>query len=66
MHLLATFYTFHPQDLDEHIVSPGHSHVVNIQSYWAKLDMAIGLANMNSDDSVYEHSEGGTNTTTAA
>ncbi len=52
--------------MDEHIVSPGHSHVVNIQSYWAKLDMAIGLANMNSDDSVYEHSEGGTNTTTAA
>ena len=46
------------QSLEEHLVSPSHSHVVNIKSYWAKLDLAIGLVNMNSDDSIYDHSDG--------
>ena len=40
-------------DLQQHVDSRTHQHVVKVDSYWAKVDLAIGFANMNSDDSVY-------------
>jgi len=48
----------HFNDLDEHLNTPVHNHIVNLTSFWEKVDLAIGLVNMNSDDSIYEHSEG--------
>lgn len=48
----------HYSDLELHINTTAHKHVVGLNSYWAKLDLCIGLVNMNSDDSVHEVSDG--------
>ena len=45
-------------DLEAHVESSNHQHVVKVNSYWDKVDLCIGLVNMNSDDSVHELSDG--------
>ncbi len=32
------------------MASPGHSQVVNVDSYWAKLDRAMSLVNSDSKE----------------